>query len=93
MRIMSKPEKSLSWRIAMKRWMMRLAMLLAFMTGAACAQDLTGNWQGTLQMGKGVRLVLKVAKSPDGNLKGQVYTVDQPSPPLAVTDIALKGQM
>ena len=91
MRIMSKPEKSLSWRIAMKRWMMRLAMLLAFMTGAACAQDLTGNWQGTLQMGKGVRLVLKVAKSPDGNLKGQVYTVDQPSPPLAVTDIALKG--
>jgi len=75
----------------MKRWMMRLAMLLAFMTGAACAQDLTGNWQGTLQMGKGVRLVLKVAKSPDGNLKGQVYTVDQPSPPLAVTDIALKG--
>ena len=91
MRIMSKPEKSLSWRIAMTRWMMRLAMLLAFMTGAACAQDLTGNWQGTLQMGKGVRLVLKVAKSPDGNLKGQVYTVDQPSPPLAVTDIALKG--
>jgi len=88
---MSKPEKSLSWRIAMKRWMMRLAMLLAFMTGAACAQDLTGNWQGTLQVGKGVRLVLKVAKSPDGNLKGQVYTVDQPSPPLAVTDIALKG--
>ncbi len=65
--------------------------LIALVTGVAGAQDLTGNWQGTLQAGNGVRVVLKVSKAADGALKGQLYNVDQPSAPLAVTDVALRG--
>lgn len=74
----------------MKRHMVWMA-LIAFVTGIAGAQDLTGNWQGTLQTGNGVRVVFKISKAADGTLKGQAYTVDRPNPPIAISDIALKG--
>jgi uncharacterized protein (TIGR03435 family) len=76
----------------MKRWTMRLAMLLAFVTGAACAQDLTGNWQGTLQSGgNGLRIVMKVTKD-DGKYKAVLYSVDQGGAPLPTTTFAQEGK-
>lgn len=74
----------------MKKLMVGLVALCAF-AGAACAQDLAGNWQGTLQTGNGIRVVFKISQAPDGSLKGQAYNIEQPNPPVAVTDIALKG--
>jgi uncharacterized protein (TIGR03435 family) len=49
------------------------------------AQNITGDWQGTLQAGpQKVRLVFKIALEND-KLKATLRTVDQPSPPIAAT--------
>ena len=63
-------------------WMMALAALLG---SALQAQNITGNWQGTLQAGpQKVRIVFKIALEND-KLKATLHTVDQPSPPIATT--------
>jgi uncharacterized protein (TIGR03435 family) len=63
-------------------WMMALAALPG---SALQAQDITGNWQGTLQPGQQkVRIVFKIALEND-KLTATLYTVDQPSPPFATT--------
>ena len=52
-------------------WMMALAALLG---SALEAQNITGNWQGTLQAGpQKVRIIFKIALEND-NLKAIVYS-------------------
>ena len=62
-------------------WMMALAAL----PGTALqAQNITGNWQGTLEVPqRKMRVVFKIALEND-KLQATAYTVDQPSPPIAV---------
>jgi uncharacterized protein (TIGR03435 family) len=61
------------------------------MLGAALhAQDLTGNWQGTLPAGKGVRLVAKIAKADKG-WTTTIYNVDQAGQSLKASSVALDG--
>ena len=63
-------------------WMMALAALLG---SALQAQNITGNWQGTLQAGQQkVRIVFKIALENE-KLKATLYIVDQPAPPFAAT--------
>jgi uncharacterized protein (TIGR03435 family) len=63
-------------------WMMALAGLHG---SALQAQNIAGNWQGTLQAGpQKVRIVFKIALEND-KLKATLYTVDRPSPPIATT--------
>jgi uncharacterized protein (TIGR03435 family) len=63
-------------------WMMALAALQG---SALQAQDITGNWQGTLQAGaQKVRIVFKIALEND-KLQATAYAVDQASPPIATT--------
>jgi len=68
-----------------------LAVMFACVTSVVRAQDLTGNWQGTLQQGNGIRVLFKISKAPDGSLKGLGYNVDQPGSPVALSAIALQG--
>jgi uncharacterized protein (TIGR03435 family) len=61
-------------------WIIALAALPGLQ-----AQNITGNWQGTLQPGQEkVRVVFKIALEND-KLKATLYTVDRPSPPFATT--------
>ncbi|MBZ5636164.1 MAG: TIGR03435 family protein [Acidobacteriia bacterium] len=65
-------------------WMMALAVLQG---SALQAQNITGNWQGTLQAGpQKVRIVFKIALEND-KLTASLRTVDQPSAPIATTII------
>jgi len=68
-----------------------LAMIVAATT-LARAQDITGNWQGTLSAGGAeLRLVLHVSKATDGNLKATIDSIDQPGGNgIPVSSIALK---
>ncbi len=69
----------------MKKLMLWMMALAALQGSALQAQNITGNWQGTLQVGpRKVRLLFKIALEDD-KLKGTLYTVDQPSPPIATT--------
>jgi len=53
-------------------------------------KDITGNWQGTLQAGKGLRIVMKITKD-DGRLKGVSYSIDQGGQPIGITSMTLDG--
>jgi uncharacterized protein (TIGR03435 family) len=69
----------------MKKWTLWMMALAALQASAFEAQNITGNWQGTLQAGQQkVRLVFKIALEND-KLKATLRTVDQPSPPIATT--------
>ena len=67
-------------------WMLLWMLALAALPGSALqAQNITGNWQGTLEVGqRKVRLVFKIALDDD-KLQATPYTADQPSPPIAAT--------
>jgi uncharacterized protein (TIGR03435 family) len=66
--------------------------LCAPLVGAANAQDLTGNWQGTLQTGgNGLRTVVKVTKD-DGKYKANLYSVDQGGAPIGMTTFTQDGK-
>src|ERR1700679_3810997 len=72
---------------------LRFAAVLMFATGIiparAQAPDISGNWQGTLQAGKGLRLVLKISKADTGGWKALMYSIDQGSDPFAVTSVTV----
>jgi uncharacterized protein (TIGR03435 family) len=77
--------------------MVGLALLLASPVTSLRAQaqakapDITGNWQGTLQAGNGLRTLIKIT-SDDGKLKAVLYSIDQGGQPLPMTSISLQGQ-
>jgi uncharacterized protein len=61
----------------MRRMLLLLTILTA--TQVARAQDVAGDWQGTLNTGMGeLRLVLHITKAPDGSCKATLDSIDQP---------------
>lgn len=56
----------------------------------AQAGDLTGNWQGTLAVGNGSRVLIKVTKE-GAALKGTLYMIDGGGQAFAVPAIAVHG--
>ena len=52
--------------------------------------DLTGSWQGTLQAGKPLRVIVTFAKA-DRGFNGKLYSIDQSSQGFAVSDIGVDG--
>lgn len=52
--------------------------------------DVTGNWQGTLQAGQGLRIVMKITKV-DGKLRGISYSIDQGGQSIPINSITVQG--
>ena len=70
---------------------MRLVVALAvLMGGAVWAQELTGNWQGTLKSAKDLRMILVVTKE-DGKLQAKLYSLDESAQPFRVSSISQDG--
>lgn len=53
---------------------------------AAAKADIADTWQGTLNVGRDLRTVVKISKTPDGKLKAQFYSIDQNPRPIDITD-------
>ena len=72
--------------------MVGLTLIFGAFAGALHAQDkdITGNWQGTLQAGKGLRTLIKISKN-DGKLKAVMYSIDQGGQPIPLTSISVEG--
>ncbi len=68
-------------------WVGLLATLLAV---GAKAQDAVETWQGTLHVGRDLRLVLQVSKA-DGALKGKIFSIDQGPGGMATTTMSMDG--
>jgi len=61
--------------------MKRIVILVVLVLAAtfAAAQDIAGDWQGTLSAsGAELRLVLHITKAPDNSLKATLDSIDQP---------------
>jgi uncharacterized protein (TIGR03435 family) len=77
-------------------WRIGFILMLSLLGGALYAQDnknvkdITGNWQGTLQAGRGLRTLLKISNA-DGKLKAVMYSIDQGGQPIPTTSISLDG--
>jgi uncharacterized protein (TIGR03435 family) len=61
------------------------------------SHDIAGDWQGTLEFpvaghpNAKYRLVLRVAKAPDGGWTALNYSIDQSPEPMHTSDVSLKG--
>lgn len=55
------------------------------------AGDLTGNWQGTLAVGNGLRTLINVSKGADGKYKAVFYSIDQGGQPLGINKFDVQG--
>jgi uncharacterized protein (TIGR03435 family) len=73
-----------------KKLMLRVLALALLTSGLLCAQELTGNWQGTLQATKNLRMILVVTKE-DGRLQAKLYSVDETAQPFRVSFISQDG--
>jgi uncharacterized protein (TIGR03435 family) len=73
-------------------WLVGLSLIFGTLATSLYAQDkdITGNWQGTLQAGKGLRTLIKISKD-DGKLKAVMYSIDQGGQPIAITSISMLG--
>jgi hypothetical protein len=70
--------------------------LTTLSAGTICAQDIAGDWQGTLLARQGpLRTVLKVSKSDDGGWRAMMYSIDQGRDKggTRVTSITLQGSI
>ena len=67
--------RGLKWNLR-TLWMFILAFAVA---GCFRAQDITGNWQGTITPphGKPLRMILRVTHDDSGAFKARIYSIDQ----------------
>ncbi len=71
--------------------MVVFAVLTFLGVGLSSAQEIVGDWQGTLKAGGAeLRLILHVARNADGRLKATLDSVDQGANGIPVTSISLK---
>ena len=73
-------------------WILGLPLIFGSITSALHAQDkdITGIWQGTLEVGKGLRTEIKITKD-DGKLKAVMYSIDQGGQPIGVNSVSVEG--
>jgi non-heme chloroperoxidase len=64
------------------------AVMFVCLAGALHAQEITGNWQGTVDVGAKLRVILQIAKRDDGTLRGSLYSIDQFPEPIPVTALS-----
>ena len=70
-------------------WIGALAMLLR---STLNAQDISGDWQGTLRVGAAnLRVILNLAKGDDGGWKAMLFSIDQGSDGMAANAATLQG--
>jgi len=77
----------------MKKLLLWMIALIALPGSALLAQDLTGTWQGTLQLpnGKELRTVLKISKADGAALRGVMFSIDQGGQAIPINPLTLQG--
>ncbi len=75
----------------MKKLMLWIVALVALSGSALDAQDITGTWQGTLQAGRELRIVIQISNADGGGLKAVMYSIDQGGQGLPANAVTLQG--
>lgn len=74
-----------------KRFAVVVALAAVGVGARAQAPDAAGTWQGTLQVGKGLRTVLKTTKADAAGYKSVFYSIDQGGRPIPVSTVSVDG--
>ena len=61
--------------------------------GALYAQDISGDWQGTLKAGQDLRIILHIEKGDKGVFKCTLYSIDQGPDGVQATSVQLKDSV
>jgi non-heme chloroperoxidase len=65
---------------------------LVILARGVYAQNIAGDWQGTLHAGpQQLRLIVQIAKSDSGGWTAKLYSIDQTTEPIPVSSVALEG--
>jgi uncharacterized protein (TIGR03435 family) len=75
----------------MKKLMMLMAVVGMILGGAARAQDISGDWQGTLKAGKDLRIILHFYKGDKDGFSATMYSIDQTPQPIEATSVTRDG--
>src|ERR1700735_1012705 len=71
---------------------LRVGALATLLVSTLWAQDIAGDWQGTLKVeAQELRIVLQIAMRDNGGWKAMMYSIDQSSDAIPVNSIALEG--
>jgi uncharacterized protein (TIGR03435 family) len=73
--------------ISMKRLLLRTVALIAIFTTSALAQDLSGNWQGTLKANQDLRLIFTISKGDKDAWTAKMFSIDQGAQPIPVGSV------
>lgn len=71
--------------------MVHIDQVSAQTTPSSLAQDITDNWQGTLHVGKDLRVVFKITKVDGGGYQATLCSIDQGDAQIPVSKVTLDG--
>lgn len=77
----------------MKLFALASTVLACLSAVSLSAQEISGDWQGTLNAGKELRTILKISKSPAGALKATLYSIDQTPNGMDVSSITFHDSL
>jgi uncharacterized protein (TIGR03435 family) len=80
-------ERRLPEGISMKKLLLCVIALAAMFETGARAQDLSGNWQGTLKAGKDLRVIFNFYKGDKDAWSAKMYSIDQGGQAIPVTSV------
>ena len=72
----------------MMPWVVAFVALLG---SSLHAQDIAGDWQGTLKIGDGLRIILHIVKGDNGGWNGVMYSIDQTTDGIPVSSLTMQG--
>jgi uncharacterized protein (TIGR03435 family) len=75
----------------LKKLMLWIIAFAALPGSSLLAQDITGDWQGTLEAGQALRIVIKITKADPGGLKAVMHSIDQGGQAIPVSSVTLQG--
>ncbi len=76
----------------MKKLTLWFIALILSSSGALFAQNIVGDWQGSLQTpGKPLRIVIKISRADDESLKAMLYSIDQGGQGINATSASQQG--
>ena len=72
--------------------LLRCVVILAMLTGGiAHAQNVAGTWQGALNVGKELRIVITIATASGGGLTAMMYSIDQGGQGITASPVTFQG--
>jgi squalene-hopene/tetraprenyl-beta-curcumene cyclase len=76
----------------MRKNTLLLGALTMLFASTLCAQDITGDWQGTLKRpSREFRFVVQITRAEGGGWKAAMYQIDDSADPMPVNSVTLEG--